>query len=414
MMLTAEISAEISEDDAPESSPGANEEEDSSFAGVEEALRSPPRGLWRRRGGLRRRRLSRKRPLVDFDNLPEYLRDNEYILKHYRADWPLKSAFFSLFYLHNESLNIWTHLAGFLLFLGLTIYAAKRMPMVVELPLPLPTWELPANFPARAMQLVGQLLSCDERPVFSQFYTENELSTGPIFLPGPYRFERFLRVDSTSSGVQPLLRRRIKRWPFFVFMAGAMYCLLCSCCCHLFICHSEKLNKIIKRIDYAGIAAFIMTSFFPTIYYGFMCDSFARRTYLVAIILFGSATIVVSLLPSFQTPRYRKFRAALFFGLGFFGFIPCMHKLILYHHIRAVVVTSLYEMAMGAIYGLGALFYATRVPECWRPGKFDLAINSHQIFHILVVLGAYTHYRTGLIYLQWRNIHGCAPLALTS
>lgn len=46
--------------------------------------------------------------LVTFEELPEYMKDNEYILNYYRADWPLKDAFFSLFRWHNETLNVWT------------------------------------------------------------------------------------------------------------------------------------------------------------------------------------------------------------------------------------------------------------------------------------------------------------------
>lgn len=49
-----------------------------------------------------------KYQLVEYHSLPGYLRDNEYIRGHYRADWPLKQAFFSMFSIHNETLNVWT------------------------------------------------------------------------------------------------------------------------------------------------------------------------------------------------------------------------------------------------------------------------------------------------------------------
>lgn len=51
----------------------------------------------------------RKYSLLSYGELPEYMKDNEYILNHYRADWPLREAFFSLFRWHNESLNVWTY-----------------------------------------------------------------------------------------------------------------------------------------------------------------------------------------------------------------------------------------------------------------------------------------------------------------
>ncbi|XP_010535854.1 PREDICTED: heptahelical transmembrane protein 1 [Tarenaya hassleriana] len=75
----------------------------------------------------------KRRRLVSFWELPEYMKDNEYILSYYRADWSLADAFFSVFRLHNETLNVWTHLVGFILFLGLTIgnisYHNKHLPL---------------------------------------------------------------------------------------------------------------------------------------------------------------------------------------------------------------------------------------------------------------------------------------------
>lgn len=46
--------------------------------------------------------------LVKYEALPNYLKDNEFILDHYRSEWPLKETFLSVFMWHNETLNIWT------------------------------------------------------------------------------------------------------------------------------------------------------------------------------------------------------------------------------------------------------------------------------------------------------------------
>jgi adiponectin receptor len=51
--------------------------------------------------------------------------------------------------------------------------------------------------------------------------------------------------------------------------------------------------------------------------------------------------------------------------------------------------------------------YVTRVPERWMPGRFDLAGHSHQLFHVLVIAGAYAHYLAGLVYLGWRDVESC-------
>ncbi len=51
---------------------------------------------------------TKKYELSEFHSLPDYIRDNEYILRHYRSDWPIPESLLSIFSIHNETLNIWT------------------------------------------------------------------------------------------------------------------------------------------------------------------------------------------------------------------------------------------------------------------------------------------------------------------
>nr|DAD27712.1 TPA_asm: hypothetical protein HUJ06_029180 [Nelumbo nucifera] len=53
-----------------------------------------------------------------------------------------------------------------------------------------------------------------------------------------------------------------------------MFCLLASIICHLLLCHSERLSYIMLRLDYTGISVLISTSFYPPVYYSFMCKPF--------------------------------------------------------------------------------------------------------------------------------------------
>lgn len=207
--------------------------------------------------------------------------------------------------------------------------------------------------------------------------------------------------------IGPLMVTPITRWPFFTFLGGAMFCLLASSACHLLSCHSERISYIVRRLDYAGIAALISTSFYPPVYYSFICDPFFCRLYLGFITILGVAAMLCSFLAGFHRPEFRTLRASLFFGMGMSSIAPIIHKQILFWHQPEALHTTFYEVLMGILYGLGAFVYAARIPERWMPGKFDIAGHSHQLFHILVVAGAYTHYRAGLIYLEWRDQHGC-------
>lgn len=143
------------------------------------------------------------------------------------------------------------------------------------------------------------------------------------------------------------------------------------------------------------------------VYYGFMCNNTLRDIYLVAITVIGCLTIMVTMLPVFQTVKYHKFRASMFFGMGVSGVVPCIHKLFLHSTEPGAIKTLTLEVLMGMLYATGAVVYATRIPERWAPGKFDIAGNSHQLFHMLVVAGAYVHYQAGLMYLRWRDANGC-------
>ncbi|KAL3346329.1 hypothetical protein AABB24_024992 [Solanum stoloniferum] len=365
-----------------------------------------------------------KYQLVEYHALPGYLKDNEYILGHYRAEWPLKQALLSIFTIHNETLNVWTHLIGFFLFLALTIYTATKVPTVVDL-------HSLQNLPdvlrkADLHKLQAELLTC--LPSLPHMPDLHKLRDGLLRSPSNWHIidllnnclpERFSHSNHTDVCVlrsvkedvanilAPLLVRPITRWPFYAFLGGAMFCLLASSTCHLLSCHSERLSYIMLRLDYAGIAALISTSFYPLVYYSFMCYPFFCNLYLGFITLLGIGTILGSLLPVFQTPEYRVIRTSLFFGMGLSGAVPILHKLVLFWHQPEALHTTGYELLMGIFYGIGALIYAMRVPERWMPGKFDIAGHSHQLFHVLVVAGAYTHYHAGLVYLRWRDLQGC-------
>lgn len=307
--------------------------------------------------------------LLEYHALPDYLKDNEYILSHYRADLTFSQALNSLFRMHNETVNIWTHLIGFLFFLVLTIFT------VVEL------W-----------QWHDSLSRCQHGPG-----QENTTSEPCLLLT---------MKEKVSKMMDPMLKRTT-RWPFFVFMGGSMFCLLSSTVCHLFTCHSKPLAIFLMRVDYAGIAVMIATSFFPPIYYVFQCTPIWQWIYLGTISLMGVITVGVLFAPVCQSGKYRPFRALLFLSMGVSGLIPAVHAVVTNWHEPLCAITVAHEAIMAGFYALGTMIYVVRIPERWKPGVFDLGGHSHNLFHILVIAGAYTHYRAALLFLEWRDTRGC-------
>lgn len=70
------------------------------------------------------------------------------------------------------------------------------------------------------------------------------------------------------------------RWPVYVFLSAATVCLGMSTVCHTLTNVTERVSAILWRLDYVGIAWLIVASFFPIVYYPFMCMPTWRWIYL--------------------------------------------------------------------------------------------------------------------------------------
>ena len=278
-----------------------------------------------------------QRLLLLFHELPAWRRDNEYITTGYRPDsLSYARSLTSIFSVHNETVNIWTHLLGSLAFL------------------------------ASALFVHG------------------------VVAP---RYE-------TASGMDMVV--------FACFFGGAVVCLSMSATYHALSNHSPAVARWGNKLDYTGIVFLIVGSDVPAIYYGFFCHSAIMATYFYLVrpiilgpeakltkqtFALGTGCAIASWLESFRTPRFRPYRAAMFIGLGSVGVLPCLHAISIYGLDGAQARMSVGWLALqGVWYVTGALMYAARWPESQFPRTFDICGSSHQVFHVLVLFGAATHF----------------------
>ncbi|CAO3568407.1 unnamed protein product [Mortierella alpina] len=296
----------------------------------------------------RRAALAGAKRLLHFEELPEQWQENKYILSGYRFLSSKTQCFKSIFYVHNESGNIWTHLLGFFYFLAVGIYFFSG-----------------------------------SNPYFS---------TAPS---NPVRNIPFVPADGYDKLV------------FLVFFLAVYKCLLMSSLWHTFaqIAH-EGTMKCMACLDYVGISVLIAASVVVTEYYGFYCESLFRNSYIAATSLFGVAGVVIPWLSWFDQKETRWLRITFFISMAASALLPVFHLALMQGAGPTLEWIFPLLKSMGS-YLLGVFVYANQYPEKLFPGRFDHLGSSHQLWHLCVLGGVYFHFTAALSFWERRYEFGC-------
>ncbi|CAK5261885.1 unnamed protein product [Mycena citricolor] len=290
-------------------------------------------------------------PTVSWDELPEWQRDNEYILTGYRRiqnHWPgcIQSVYA---YFHNESVNIHTHLAGGILF----IYFLATFREVHMQQYAASTWVDSAVLAVFLISAVFCLLA-------SAFFHTSTCHSKEVA-------SRCHALD--YSGIVILTVGEAHSIPLFILVFSVnLYCKGC-------------------------------------ISYPLLSSASVRRNHSHAPgpdVLGDTGAAYVVLDPEYAKPTHRGARTGVFIGLGLSGIVPVVHCTLTSGVHRVFFQQGFsWIVVSAALYIAGALLYANRIPERLAPGKFDYLFASHQIFHCCVVAAATAHYAGVLTALRF-------------
>ncbi|KAF7238857.1 Progestin and adipoQ receptor family member 4 [Varanus komodoensis] len=247
--------------------------------------------------------------LLDWASSPPHLQFNRFVLTGYRPVSSGSGCLRSLFYLHNELGNIYTH--------GIPLLAC-----LFVLPLTIPWARLSVSWLG-----IVHYLACIFPQLGSVLYHLFMNHEG-----GPAVYRTLLTLD--MCGV------------CMVNTLGALPIIYCTLACAPFL-------RTVALLSYSGLSS-----------YGIFCAVTARSS--------------VRRLQSFAWQALFRF---FFFYLRWVG-LGTGHP----SSLRSYLI-------MDGLAFLGGVINISRVPERWKPGRFDYWFNSHQIMHVLVVVS--------ILYLHW-------------
>eukprot|EP01083_Nonionella_stella_P063058 163910_1 len=303
---------------------------------------------------------------------------NEFILNGYRKFCvSAKDCLRSIFAIHNETLNIWTHLLGCCLFGALLLNVLGAfIPNVMPWKMSFSDWngclakQIESLLPF--LQLSGTAAQCtvsnlDDKLGIDISYASDRL------LEVASQIQSIISVPSQWP-VETHSSYSIPRWPLAIYIASTVICFLCSTIFHTFLCHSVETYRVLQQIDWATVAFSLSGCMISFNYYGFYCSDWIRFLYntisllgTLVMLYFGATThsgvtkgIIYVLVGS----------SATLLPVVHFSFSSGNFEFIWFYLLMGIFVIT------------GLVLYSIQFPERMFPGVFDICGHSHQIHHV--------------------------------
>jgi len=177
-----------------------------------------------------------------------------------------------------------------------------------------------------------------------------------------------------------------------VFFFAACKCLVCSTMWHTMNSVADQtLMERFACVDYTGISLLIAASIMTTEYTAFYCEPVSRWIYMTATATLGVGGVILPWHPTFNRQDMNWARVAFYVTLGATGFAPVLQLNLTRGSSWAWEFYAPITKSI-TVYLVGAVVYASQVPERWLPGAFDYVGGSHNLWHFAVLGGILFHY----------------------
>lgn len=177
-----------------------------------------------------------------------------------------------------------------------------------------------------------------------------------------------------------------------LFFFAACKCLVCSCIMHTMnsISHKDLLERY-ACVDYTGISLLVGASIMTVEYTAFYCEPVSRLAYMSLTAALSVGGVYLPWNPTFNRKDLAWVRVLFYVTLAMTCFFP-FGQLVATHGLEYTSAFYAPVCKSMLVYLVGAIIYASKVPERWVPGRFDYLGTSHNIWHVAVLGGIITHY----------------------
>lgn len=185
-----------------------------------------------------------------------------------------------------------------------------------------------------------------------------------------------------------------------IFFFAAAKCLVCSTIWHTMNSISnQSLMERFACVDYTGISLLVAASIVTTEYTAFYCDPLSQTIYITSTAILGILGVILPWHPTFNRADMAWARVAFYVTLAATGFAPIFQLSYTHGFAWTSEFYAPISKSVG-VYLLGAVIYASHIPERWCPGLFDYVGGSHNIWHVAVLGGILFHYGAMLEFFQ--------------